>query len=79
MPCLVENTPKVLFINGNLKFYELTRFKRIEIHFPPLPSNPINLDSRSSSYVLVVKSFSRTLELTLSLEDLRCLDKKRRY
>lgn len=68
-------TERSTIVNGNLKFYELTRFKGLK-SISPLPSNPINLDSRSSSYVLVVISFSRTLELTLSLEDLRCLDKK---
>ena len=68
-------TERSTITNGNLKIYELTRFKGLK-SISPLPSNSINLDSKSSSYALIVISFSRTLELTLSLEDLKCLDTK---
>ncbi|CAI4054141.1 Mms1p SKDI_16G4180 [Saccharomyces kudriavzevii IFO 1802] len=66
-------TERSTIINGNLKFYELTRFKGLK-SISPLPSNKTNLDSKSGSYTLIVISFSRTLELTLTLKDLRCLD-----
>ncbi|CAI4055253.1 hypothetical protein SUVZ_16G4300 [Saccharomyces uvarum] len=68
-------TERSTIINGNLKFYELTRFKGLK-SISSLPSNPLNLDSKSPSYKLIVISFSRTLELTLTLRDLRCLNTK---
>ena len=66
-------TERSTIINGNLKLYELTRFKGLK-SISSLPSNAINLNHKSSSYALIVISFSRTLELTLTLEDLKCLD-----
>ncbi|EJS41232.1 mms1p [Saccharomyces arboricola H-6] len=66
-------TERSTIINRNLKFYELTRFKGLKF-ISSLPSNPINLDPKLPSYALTVISFSRTLELTLTLKDLKCLN-----